>query len=168
MGRDPRRARLYLGLWVRDRHELFADEGVRVLALSTQDPDYQRELAERIHLPFPVLSDERLELVGALQLPTFDAGGSSREADHAASVIHDGHIEHVFYPVFPPDAHAGEVLNLARLSAALADSEQKVFWLDSPDAPEPLPPLRGRDELRARDRRRRLHRAVGGATGRAG
>ena len=93
----------------RDRHELFADLGVRVLAHSTQDPAYQRELAERIHLPFPVLSDERLELVHALRLPTFEAGGS-RLVKRMTLVIRDGRIEHVFYPVFPPDTHAGDVL----------------------------------------------------------
>jgi peroxiredoxin len=95
----------------RDRHELFADEGVRVLGLST--PDYQRELAERIHLPFPVLSDERLELVGALRLPTFEAGGSTL-VKRITLAIRDGRIEHVFYPVFPPDAHAAEVLEWLR------------------------------------------------------
>ena len=59
-------------------------------------------------------------------------------------MIDDGRIAHVFYPIFPPDAHAAEVLELAaRLSGALADSEQSVFWLDSPDAPDPLPPLDG-------------------------
>ena len=59
----------------RDAHAQFTDLGARVLALSTQDPDYQRELAERLHLPFPVLSDERLELTRELGLPTFEAGG---------------------------------------------------------------------------------------------
>jgi peroxiredoxin len=97
----------------RDRHELFADAGARVLALSTQDPEYQRELAERIHLPFPVLSDERLELVRALRLPTFEAGGSTL-VKRLTLVTCDGRIEHVFYPVFPPDAHAGEVLEWLR------------------------------------------------------
>jgi peroxiredoxin len=97
----------------RDRHELFADLGVRVLALSTQDPEYQRELAERIQLPFPVLSDERLELVGALRLPTFEAAGATL-VKRLTLVIDDGRIEHVFYPVFPPDAHASEVLEWLR------------------------------------------------------
>jgi peroxiredoxin len=97
----------------RDRHEQFADLGARVLALSTQDPAYQRELAERIHLPFPVLSDERLELVRALRLPTFEAGGSTL-VKRITLVTCDGRIEHVFYPVFPPDAHAGEVLEWLR------------------------------------------------------
>jgi peroxiredoxin len=97
----------------RDRHEQFADLGARVLALSTQSPDYQREMAERLELPFPVLSDERLELVGALRLPTFETSGLTL-VKRITLVIRDGRIEHVFYPVFPPDAHASEVLDWLR------------------------------------------------------
>jgi peroxiredoxin len=93
----------------RDRHEQFADVGARVLALSTQDPEYQREMAERLELPFPVLSDERLELVEALRLPTFTTSGWTL-VKRLTLVIRDGRIEHVFYPVFPPDTHAAEVL----------------------------------------------------------
>jgi peroxiredoxin len=97
----------------RDTHAQFTDLGARVLALSTQDPGYQRELAERIHLPFPVLSDERLELTRALRLPTFEAVGDTL-LKRLTLVIDDGRITHVFYPVFPPDAHAGEVLDWLR------------------------------------------------------
>ena len=84
-----------------------------MLALSTQDPDYQREMAERLHLPFPVLSDERLELTKALGLPTFETSGWTL-LKRLTLVIDDGTIAHVFYPVFPPDAHAGEVLDWLR------------------------------------------------------
>ncbi len=97
----------------RDRHEQFGDLGARVLALSTQDPDYQREMADRLHLPFPVLSDERLELVRALRLPTFETAGWTL-VKRLTLVIDDGRIEHAFYPVFPPDAHAGELLQWLR------------------------------------------------------
>ena len=97
----------------RDAHAQFTELGARVLALSTQDLEYQRELAERIHLPFPVLSDERLELTSALRLPTFEAGGSTL-LKRLTLVIDDGRIAHVFYPIFPPDAHAGEVLEWLR------------------------------------------------------
>ena len=90
----------------RDAHQQFADLGVRVLALSTQDPDYQRELAERLQLPFPVLSDERLELTRELGLPP------SRPAawtllKRLTLVIDDGSIEHVFYPVSRPTGTPG-------------------------------------------------------------
>lgn len=93
----------------RDAHSQFADLGVRVLALSTQSPDYQLEMADRLHLLFPVLSDERLELTNALGLPTFETSGWTL-LKRLTLVIDDGRISHVFYPVFPPDSHAAEVL----------------------------------------------------------
>jgi peroxiredoxin len=93
----------------RDAHGQFTDLGVRVLALSTQSPEYQRELAERLGLPFPVLSDEGLELTRALGLPTFETSGMTL-LKRLTLVIDDGRIAHVFYPVFPPDTHAAEVL----------------------------------------------------------
>jgi peroxiredoxin len=93
----------------RDAHSQFQDLDARVMALSTQSPDYQRELAERLGLPFPVLSDESLELTGALGLPTFETSGMTL-LKRLTLVIDDGRIGHVFYPVFPPDAHASEVL----------------------------------------------------------
>jgi peroxiredoxin len=94
----------------RDAHAQFRELGVRVLALSTQSADYQREMAERLHLPFPVLSDEDLELTHALRLPTFETSGWTL-LERLTLVVDDGRIEHVFYPVFPPDAHAAEVLS---------------------------------------------------------
>lgn len=102
----------------RDAHMRFAALGVRVLALSTQPSDYQREMAARLHLPFPVLSDERLELTRALELPTFETSGWTL-LRRLTLVIDDGTIGHVFYPVFPPDAHAGAVLGW--LSDSLRD-----------------------------------------------
>jgi peroxiredoxin len=84
------------------------------VALSTQSPDYQGEMAERLHLPFPVLSDEHLELTQALGLPTFETQGWTL-LKRLTLVIDDGRISRVFYPVFPPDSHAAEVLDeLAR------------------------------------------------------
>jgi len=97
----------------RDAHQQFADLGVRVLALSTQPIDYQREMADRLHLPFPVLSDEQLEFTGELGLPTFEIGGWTL-LKRLTLVIEDGRVRHIFYPVFPPDAHAGEVLDWLR------------------------------------------------------
>jgi peroxiredoxin (alkyl hydroperoxide reductase subunit C) len=84
-----------------------------VLALSTQSGDYQRELAERLHLPFPVLSDERLELTEALGLPTFETSGMTL-LKRLTLVVDDGRVVHVFYPVFPPDSHAADVLDWLR------------------------------------------------------
>ena len=84
-----------------------------MVALSTQDPEYQREMAERLGLLFAVLSDERLELTRALRLPTFETSGWTL-LKRLTLVIDDGRISHVFYPVFPPDSHAGEVLDWLR------------------------------------------------------
>ncbi|MGH3657040.1 MAG: peroxiredoxin [Micromonosporaceae bacterium] len=82
----------------------------RVLALSTDAAGYQQHLVRRLHLPFPMLSDPELLLARALDLPTFHAAGT--ELYKRLTMIVDGsRIEHVFYPIFPPDTHAGEVLD---------------------------------------------------------
>jgi len=94
----------------RDLHKaLIAAGASRVFGLSTQDTDYQREAAERLHLPFPLLSDERLALSSALALPTMHVAGLTL-IKRLALVIDDGRISKAFYPVFPPDRNAGEVL----------------------------------------------------------
>lgn len=77
--------------------------------LSTQDTVYQREAAERLHLPFPLLSDAELTLAHALDLPTFEIAGMTL-LKRMALVIDDGVIRKVFYPVFPPDKNAQEVI----------------------------------------------------------
>jgi peroxiredoxin len=81
----------------------------RAFGLSTQDSAYQREAVERLHLPFAVLSDERLELTRALKLPTFEVAGMTL-LKRMALVIDDAVITKVFYPVFPPDKNAEEVI----------------------------------------------------------
>jgi peroxiredoxin len=80
-----------------------------LFGLSTQDTDYQREAAERLHLPFPLLSDVSLALTRALALPTFAVAGMTL-IKRMALVIEDGVIAKVFYPVFPPDQSAAEVI----------------------------------------------------------
>ena len=97
----------------RDGHAQFAELGARVLALNTQTSEYQREMAERLHLPFPVLSDDRLELARALGLPTFEVSGWTL-LKRLTLVIEDGRVRHVFYPVFPPGSHAAKVLDWLR------------------------------------------------------
>jgi peroxiredoxin len=93
----------------RDHHADLAAAGAEVYGLSTQSTIDQAEAAERLHLPFPLLSDESLRLSGPpLGLPTFDADGPRYR--RMTLVVADGVIEHVFYPIFPPDAHAAEVL----------------------------------------------------------
>jgi peroxiredoxin len=77
--------------------------------LSTQDTGYQREAAERLKLPFPILSDRNLALARAIKLPTFTVA-SMILLKRMAFVIDDGVISKVFYPVFPPDRSAAEVV----------------------------------------------------------
>ncbi|MBB5117711.1 peroxiredoxin [Streptomyces eurocidicus] len=102
----------------RDHHQELLEAGAeRVFGLSSQDSAYQREVVERLGLPFSMLSDPGLSLADALGLPTFSAGGGPRLFKRLTMVVRDGRIEHVFYPVFPPDAHAGEVLGWLRGSA---------------------------------------------------
>jgi peroxiredoxin len=94
----------------RDLHKVLIEAGAaRVLGLSTQDSPYQREAAGRLHLPFPLLSDEKLALTSALRLPTMQVAGLTL-IKRLAMVIDDGRIIKVFYPVFPPDRNAGDVL----------------------------------------------------------
>ena len=89
--------------------ELKAAGAAQVFGLSTQSNDYQTEMASRLHLPFPVLSDEALQLTRALKLPTMSVAGLTL-IKRLALVIDDARITHVFYPVFPPDRNAGDVL----------------------------------------------------------
>ena len=110
----------------RDHHADLATAGADVYGLSTQSTADQAEAAERLQLPFPLLSDEDAVLANEpLRLPllaapaavggtppnprVFEAGGRTRYR-RITLVIANGRIEHVFYPVFPPDRHASEVL----------------------------------------------------------
>jgi len=93
----------------RDHHQELQRLGVDVFGLSTQSTEYQREMAERLHLPFEVLSDADFAFCNALRLPTFEVEGK-RLIKRLTLVVCDGRIEHVFYPVFPPNESAPEVL----------------------------------------------------------
>lgn len=97
----------------RDHHAELGAAGARVFGLSTQTIAYQREVVERLHLPFALLSDADLALTGALRLPTLTVAGQVL-LRRLTMVIRDGRIEHVFHPVFPPDRHASEVLEWLR------------------------------------------------------
>jgi peroxiredoxin len=93
----------------RDHAGELADLGAIVFGVSTQSTEDQREAAERLRLPFELLSDARLDLASALRLPTFQFE-SSTLLKRLTLVVRNGVIEHVFYPVFPPDRHAEEVV----------------------------------------------------------
>lgn len=95
----------------RDHYEELRQLGINeVFGLSTQNTAYQREAVARLHLPFALLSDEDLALARALRLPTFDIAGLTL-IKRLTLVLSGGVIEHVFYPVFPPDANAPDVVH---------------------------------------------------------
>jgi len=93
----------------RDNYQELAGLGVEVFGLSSQEPAEQAEAAGRLALPYRLMSDPGMVLAERLGLPTFTAGGVVRYK-RLTLVVRDGRIEHVFYPVFPPDRHAGEVV----------------------------------------------------------
>jgi peroxiredoxin len=97
--------------------ELKAAGAIHVFGLSTQSNEYQTEMASRLHLPFPVLSDEKLKLTKALDLPTMDVAGQTL-IKRLALIIDDARISHVFYPVFPPDRNAADVLAWLKVNPA--------------------------------------------------
>ncbi len=106
----------------RDLSSDFAALGVFVVGLSTQSTPYQQEVVDRLGLPYPLLSDAALQLTQALRLPAFtvqirpahDGGGLRTLLKRITLVIRQGAIEKVFYPIFPPDRHADEVLEWVR------------------------------------------------------
>jgi peroxiredoxin len=105
----------------RDALRQFELLGAALVGISAQTPAEEAEFAAREHIPFPLLSDDGLRLRAALGLPTFEVEGRTfyRRLTFVAA---EGRIVKVFYPVFPPDRDAGEVL----------------AWLGGREAP-PLP-----------------------------
>ncbi len=93
----------------RDHYQTLQGLEARVFGLSTQDTDYQCEAVERLHLPFELLSDADLACARALRLPTFEVE-SMTMIRRLTLIIVDGRIAKVFYPVFPPDKNAEEVV----------------------------------------------------------
>jgi peroxiredoxin len=94
----------------RDHLQEFQSLGVTVFGLSTQDTDYQQEVAQRLNLPFELLSDSTLAFTHALRLPTFEVEGMTL-IKRLTLIIDAGRIIKVFYPVFPPDKDAVEVIH---------------------------------------------------------
>lgn len=93
----------------RDTQAEFARRGAALIGISTQTPQEQAEFAEREHIPYPLLSDHDLRLAGAMGLPTFETGGLTLYK-RLTFVAEQGRIVKAFYPVFPPDRNAGDVL----------------------------------------------------------
>jgi peroxiredoxin len=102
----------------RDHYEDLTGLGAQVFGLSVQDTAEQAEAATRLKLPFPLLSDSGLVLAERLRLPTFTAADGVVRYKRLTLVLDQGRIEHVFYPVFPPNQHAAEVLGWLREQAA--------------------------------------------------
>ena len=93
----------------RDHHQDLAKLHAEVVGVSTQSTEYQQEMVTRLEVPFEVLSDEHFALITALRLPTFTVDGMTLNK-RLTLIVKSGQIEHVFYPVFPPDKHADEVV----------------------------------------------------------
>lgn len=93
----------------RDRYQDLRALGADVVGISTQTTEDQREAAQRLRLPFELLSDAGLEFARALRLPTFQVD-SIVCIKRLTLIVRDGRIETVFYPVFPPDRNAGDVV----------------------------------------------------------
>ncbi|CAF1046269.1 unnamed protein product [Adineta ricciae] len=97
----------------RDHYKELQELGANVYGCSTQTTEYQQEVVDRLHLPFDLLSDAELKLMNHLKLPYFTLA----ELDNVplikrlTIIVKDNKIEHVFYPIFPSDKHAAEVLN---------------------------------------------------------
>ncbi len=87
-----------------------------VFGLSAQTGEHQREARDRLHLPFQLLSDGSMQLKLLLRLPTFVAGGMELYK-RLTLIVEDGRIAKVFYPVFPPDRNADDVLGWLRSAA---------------------------------------------------
>jgi peroxiredoxin len=97
----------------RDLYQDFQRLKVGVFGLSLQTADYQQEMTRRLRLPFPILSDARSRFSAALALPSFATAGANY-LKRLTLILRDGRIEHVFYPVPSPEAHAAEVLSWLR------------------------------------------------------
>ena len=89
----------------RDHHSELSALGADVFGLSTQDTEYQKEMAERLHLPFLVLSDVNLQFCEAMKLPTFEVDGM-RLVKRVTMIAENNIVVKVHYPIFPSDTDA--------------------------------------------------------------
>jgi peroxiredoxin len=94
----------------KDHYQEIRALGAQVFGVSTQSTTYQQEAAGRLHLPFALLSDEHLAVTKALSLPTFEVEGKVL-IKRLTLIVESGKIVKVFYPVFPSDRNAGDVVH---------------------------------------------------------
>ncbi len=99
----------------RDQYQDFSKLKIAVFGLSTQTTEYQTEMARRLQLPFDILSDANFKLCDALRLPMFEVDGM-RLFKRLTVIVRDGRIEHVIYPVFPPNENAEQVLRWIKMN----------------------------------------------------
>jgi peroxiredoxin len=94
----------------RDYNQELLTIGVSVYAVSTQTPDYQKEMVDRLHIPFDVLSDAKFDLTNAMHLPTMEVNGI-KLLKRLTMIVHDAVVRHIHYPVFPPNAEPLKVID---------------------------------------------------------
>lgn len=97
----------------RDHYQELINLGTQVFGISTQSSEYQKEVMERLHLPFELLSDQELSFARALKLPLFEIE-ENRFIKRVTLIANAGKIVKVFYPVFPADRNANEVVDWLR------------------------------------------------------
>ena len=100
----------------RDHYQELNELGAQVFGLSTQNTEYQKEAIERLHLPFELLSDCDLSFAKVLKLPTFEIK-DKQFIKRVTLIVNVGKIVKIFYPVFPPDSNANEVIDWLRNNA---------------------------------------------------
>ena len=101
----------------RDHYQELRALGADVVGLSVQSTEYQQEMADRLHLPFPVLSDVDYQFQQALRIPTFVAAGMTL-LKRITLIVNDGVIEVVHYPIFPSDSDPTWVLSYLKNNPA--------------------------------------------------
>jgi peroxiredoxin len=95
----------------RDDYSILEELGVdTVFGLSTQDTSFQKETKKRLHLPYDLLSDEKLEFIKEMKMPTFEWEGLLL-IKRCTLAVRDGKVEHVWYPVFPPNENSTEIIS---------------------------------------------------------
>jgi peroxiredoxin len=104
----------------RDHYQELLQFNIGVFGLSTPTTEYQREMADRLHLQFETLSDAEFKLCEALRFPTFEVDGM-RLVKRLTMIVRSGRIERVLYPVFPPNESATEVLRWVSSNPIPAD-----------------------------------------------
>ena len=134
----------------RDHYQELNELGVSVFGLSTQSTDYQLEAKTRLHLPFELLSDRELKLANAIKLPIFEAEGKTL-IKRITLIVEAGKIIKVFYPVFPPDRNADDVIDWLRTEGKSGSGNEYIDcppeYVTNPNCLEVLNELISREPI---------------------